>query len=102
MKKHFVLLMGLVLLLTTRVNGAAEKWAGWGDLQPGPNAVGFKLTTAYDQTRIFHSNAAFRGLSEQAETARPIRIYIWYRLKPPNRNPCACAIMSGWRPKTSA
>jgi hypothetical protein len=78
MKKDFVWLMGFAILLTTRVNGAAEKWAGWGDLQPGPNAVGFKLTTAYDQTRIFHSNAAFRGLSEQAETARPIRIYMWY------------------------
>jgi hypothetical protein len=78
MKKDFLWLMGFALLLTTRVNGAAEKWAGWGDLQPGPNAVGFKLTRAYDQTRIFHSNAAFRGLSEQAETARPIRIYMWY------------------------
>ncbi len=55
-----------------------DKLSGWGDLQPGPNAVGFRLSTVYDQSRIFHSNPEFRGLEEAAETARPIRLYLWY------------------------
>jgi tetratricopeptide (TPR) repeat protein len=78
MKKYFTWLLGLAFFLAPGIGHAVEKWVGWGDLRPGPNAVGFKLTTAYDQSRVFHSNPAYRGLPEQAETARPIRIYMWY------------------------
>jgi len=55
-----------------------EKMAVWDALQPGPRAVGFRLTKVYDQSRIFHSNPEFRGLEKTAETARLIRLYLWY------------------------
>ena len=55
-----------------------ENMAGLGDLRPGPRAVGFSLTMVYDQSRIFHSNPEFRGLEKAAETARLIRLYLWY------------------------
>jgi tetratricopeptide (TPR) repeat protein len=52
--------------------------AGWNEPQPGSLAVGFRLSTVYDQSRIFHSNPEFRGLEKAAETARLIRLYLWY------------------------
>jgi len=77
--------IGLILVIITfalagevEYSQTLEKMAGWGNLQAGPNAVGFRLSTVYDQSRIFHSNQEFRGLSPGAETARHIRLYLWY------------------------
>ena len=77
--------IGLILVILTPwlpggvgLGQTPEKMAGWGDLQPGPNTVGFRLSTVYDPSRIFHSNPEFRGLPKGAETARKIRLYLWY------------------------
>lgn len=84
MKKIFVLFaFGLLFLLP--LHGETEKSSLWGDLRPGPYQVGFKLITATDQARIFHSNPQYRGLSAQAETARQVRIYLWYPSETANR-----------------
>jgi len=49
----------MAILLALNLNAAERKSALWGDLEPGPYAVGFKLVTVLDHSRIFHSNAAF-------------------------------------------
>jgi hypothetical protein len=68
----------MAVLLALNLNAAERKSALWGDLEPGPYAVGFKLVTVLDHSRIFHSDAAFRGLAEDIEKARALRIYLWY------------------------
>lgn len=68
----------MVFFLVLNINAVERKSALWGDLEPGPYAVGFKLVTVLDHSRVFHSNAAFRGLAEDAEKTRALRIYIWY------------------------
>lgn len=50
----------------------------WGDLKPGPYAVGFKLAALTDESRDFSSNPQVRGVSPQADTARTVRVYQWY------------------------
>jgi len=77
--------IGLILFIMTpwlagevRLGQTQDKLEGWGDLQPGPKAVGFRLSTVYDQSRVFHSNPEFRGLGAGDETARSIRFYLWY------------------------
>ena len=83
MPKRFVMAAVLTAALAAGASGAPQKWGGWGDLEHGPKAVGFQLKTAYDQSRSYQSNAAFRGLPEGADTARPIRVYLWYPAIPP-------------------
>ena len=83
--KKILVLLGFCLLLLVNLRAEAEKSAYWGDLRPGPHPVGFKLATAADQGRIFHSNPQFRGLPAGAETARQVRIYLWYPSKSSTR-----------------
>ncbi len=80
MKKILVWIF-LCLIIIFHLSGKTIKSPLWGDLTPGLHPVGFKLMTATDQSRVFHSNPQFRGLPSGAETARQIRIYLWYPSK---------------------
>jgi len=52
----------------------------WGDLTPGPYAVGFKVTYRLDRSRTWDPTPD--SLAE-GESARPIRVSVWYPAKPP-------------------
>lgn len=78
MPKRLTTIPGIVLALASLTAAAAGQRAGWGDLTPGRETVGFTLATVFDHSRVFHGDPAFRGLPEGAETARPIRLYMWY------------------------
>src|SRR6185503_11530713 len=50
----------------------------WGDLQPGPYAVGVRQTDHYDQSRAFRTARTLDGKPRTGERARPIRVTVWY------------------------
>ncbi len=50
----------------------------WGDLQPGPHAVGFKVEHQYDYSRSFGLKYDFEGKLNSDAVKRPIQISIWY------------------------
>jgi dienelactone hydrolase len=50
----------------------------WGDLQPGPHAVGVRQSDHYDYSRIHRTARTLDGKPRTGERARPIRVTIWY------------------------
>lgn len=50
----------------------------WGDLQPGPHAVGVRQTDHYDSSRTFRTARTLDGKPRTGERARPIRVTVWY------------------------
>ncbi len=50
----------------------------WGDLQPGPHAVGVRQTDHYDHSRTFRTARTLDGKPRTGERARPIRVTVWY------------------------
>jgi dienelactone hydrolase len=51
----------------------------WGDLTPGPYAVGFKVTYRLDRSRTWDPTP---DSIAEGESARPIRVSIWYPARP--------------------
>ena len=50
----------------------------WGNLKPGPYAVGFKVKLQYDYSRTFQPKYDFEGKPKTGPRARPIQTSIWY------------------------
>ncbi len=50
----------------------------WGDLQPGPYAVGVRQTDHFDQSRTYRTARTLDGRPRAGERARPIRVTVWY------------------------
>ena len=50
----------------------------WGNLKPGPHAVGFKVKLQYDYSRTFQPKYDFEGKPKSGPRARPIQTLIWY------------------------
>jgi dienelactone hydrolase len=50
----------------------------WGDLRPGPHAVGIRQTTHVDHSRTFRTARTLDGKPRTGERARQIPITIWY------------------------
>ena len=50
----------------------------WGNLEPGPHAVGFKQLERSDASRPYRAAKSLDGTPRSGERARPIHIYIWY------------------------
>ncbi|UCE25794.1 MAG: hypothetical protein JSU74_07070 [Candidatus Zixiibacteriota bacterium] len=50
----------------------------WGELEPGPYAVGFENVEKYDYSRVYRDKYDYDGNIRSEEVARPIQIYIWY------------------------
>jgi hypothetical protein len=59
----------------------------WGDLQPGPHAVGVRQTDHYDQSRPFRTARTLDGQPRTGERARPIRVTVWYPAQPTTEKP---------------
>ena len=51
----------------------------WGDLAPGPYAVGFKVTYRLDRSRTWDPTP---DSIAEGESARPIRVSVWYPARP--------------------
>lgn len=64
--------LGLALALLTAPVAAQEGALDW-----GPHGVGFRLIEARDSTRAFRAKRDVEGRLA-AETARPVRIALWY------------------------
>src|SRR5216683_3133239 len=85
MKTTVALFSGMVLssLLvgqTTRTTQSSNSQRPlWGELTPGPYAVGFKVTYRLDRSRTWDPTP---DSIAQGESARPIRVSIWYPAKP--------------------
>ena len=63
----------------------------WGDLQPGPHAVGVRQTDHYDYSRTFRTARTLDGKPRTGERARPIRVTIWYPAQASNATPMTFA-----------
>lgn len=63
----------------------------WGDLQPGPHAVGVRQTDHYDYSRTFRTARTLDGKPRTGERARPIRVTIWYPAQAANATPMTFA-----------
>lgn len=50
----------------------------WGQLQPGPHAVGYTRWDRYDHSRPYRTAKTLDGKPRTGERARPIQISIWY------------------------
>jgi dienelactone hydrolase len=50
----------------------------WGNLEPGPHAVGFKTIEYYDYSRTYAPEKDYFGNPLGTETARPVQICYWY------------------------
>ena len=68
----------------------AQKASLWGDLEPGPYAVGFKIIYRYDYSRNWKPKYDSDKSLQFGVRARPMRISVWY----PARNQGSARRMS--------
>ena len=65
-------------VFVSQSNADGKTPAIWGDLEPGPYAVGFKTIEKYDYSRVSRPEHDYFGRPLDGERARPIQICIWY------------------------
>lgn len=65
-------------ILISQSSAIGKTPAIWGDLEPGPYAVGFKTIEKYDHSRVSRPEHDYFGRPLDGERARPIQICIWY------------------------
>ena len=61
----------------------------WGDLEPGPYAVGFRQLARYDASRVHRIGSDLDGRPRAGERSRPMRVSVWYPARPTGRAPLA-------------
>ncbi len=66
-------LLLLAVLSCAGSPSAAEDSLDWGELQPGPHAVGFRLLEEQDPTRVIGIPGPM-----SPTRPRPVRVYLWY------------------------
>ena len=71
--------LSLILLGSTL---HAQAHPQWGNLEPGPYAVGVRVINAWDYSRTWWPPRDWRGQDHPGESARPIQIVIWYPVDP--------------------
>jgi tetratricopeptide (TPR) repeat protein len=79
MNKILIILFGIILALTRQ--SFSDSYPLWGNLKPGPNAVGFKVKLQYDHSRTFRTKKNFEGKPQTGPRARPIQTLVWYPAK---------------------
>lgn len=57
---------------------AAQQSPLWGDLSPGPYAVGFKTIERYDHARVTRYKRGVDGSPRRGERGRPVQVCVWY------------------------
>jgi len=68
------------VLLVAAIPSLAQESSSplWGQLEAGPNAVGFRVTETYDRSRPYRPLRNLSGRLREGERGRPIQISIWY------------------------
>ncbi|MEO8191693.1 MAG: hypothetical protein ABI682_15275 [Acidobacteriota bacterium] len=87
---HALTVAAAVFLLAGPSSNAVASQARsplWGDLEPGPHAVGFRQLERYDYSRVHRLARDLDGRPRAGERARPIRVSIWYPAEPSSRAP---------------
>jgi dienelactone hydrolase len=74
--RFIILLFSLLIIFTG--SGRAQKAPLWRGLEPGPNAVGFKVLWKYDYSRTLKPEKDYKGNLLPGEAARSVRISVWY------------------------
>jgi hypothetical protein len=77
---RFLLL--LCLLLASTLNAQSSPYPQWGNLEPGPYAVGVRVINTFDYSRTYWPPRDWRGQERPGESARPMQIVIWYPVDP--------------------
>lgn len=72
-----VLAVALIALLAP-VLAPAQESPLWGDLEPGPYAVGFRVHEVVDPSRGYRPPVDWLGRPVGGETARPVHVRLWY------------------------
>lgn len=70
--------LNLALTFATAPAMAATGTPLWGQLEPGPYAVGFRQIERYDHSRLHRLPVDMLGTPVEGERARPVRISVWY------------------------
>lgn len=70
-----ILTILLCIILSPMQYAISDSYPLWGNLKPGPNAIGFKVKLQYDYSRTF------RTKTQTGPRARPIETLIWYPAK---------------------
>lgn len=71
-------LIAILLSLVALTAAAADRSKLWGNLEPGPYDVGFKVIETYDHSRPYRHARDLEGRPRSGERARPMQISIWY------------------------
>jgi len=86
MKKRMTLFPCLIFLvlsvLVLTETGFGQAPPLWGEIKPGPYAVGFRTIERYDYSRTFQSAKDYFGNPVPGPTARPIQVCYWYPAEP--------------------
>ncbi|MCX6835403.1 MAG: dienelactone hydrolase family protein [candidate division Zixibacteria bacterium] len=86
MKKRMTLFSCLMLsvpgILILTETGFGQAPPLWGEIKPGPYAVGFRTIEKYDYSRTFQPAKDYFGNPVDGQTARPIQVCYWYPAEP--------------------
>jgi len=75
----FVSVLSILVLTETGLGQAPPLW---GEIKPGPYAVGFRTIEKYDYSRTFQPAKDYFGNPVPGQTARPIQVCYWYPAEP--------------------
>jgi pimeloyl-ACP methyl ester carboxylesterase len=83
--RRVVCAAGLMAVLAWCVSSrlAARESPLWGDLEPGPYAVGFKTLERYDHARVARYKRGADGSPRRGERGRPVQVCVWYPARDP-------------------
>ncbi|OQY30375.1 MAG: hypothetical protein B6244_00520 [Candidatus Cloacimonetes bacterium 4572_55] len=75
----FIILSSCSFLLLFEIAVFAENPPQFGDLEPGPYAVGYEVISVFDYSRTFDTpKYNYKGEFQEGDRARPITLHIWY------------------------
>jgi dienelactone hydrolase len=76
------LILSVIGILFLAEMGLGQTPALWGDIKPGPHAVGFRTIEKYDYSRTSQPDKDYFGTALPGRTARPIQVCCWYPAEP--------------------
>ena len=87
MRFRIPLLLSVLFALALATAARAAGSPLWGQLDPGPFAVGFRQIERYDHSRLHRLPVDMTGAAVEGERSRPIRISVWYPAEPGDGTP---------------
>ena len=68
----------LLACLSTSAEPAWARFAAWGSLEPGTEAVGFKTIFVHDKSRVWRQTRPYGAAFTPDLDGRPLQINLWY------------------------